>query len=139
MTIKTRLVPFDADKYTPGKKVITRGGSEVLEVIISNLDISDPVIAYVKDEDEDEEGHRCFGRDGRYLRPGDIDTSYDLHFEEEIEEEIFYLAVRRWGPEGPFRHFTAHSTAEEAKESGQFSPYFMGVLKVAFADEDLIK
>ena len=124
MTKKTRLIPFDWDKYKAGAKAVCRTREYEIQFIgADSLGIT--VVYFHKN---------CYKTatlelNGRYIEGEE--TNYDLFLKEEIEEKTFYVNVYKEGVS------EAYYGLHTAKENSLFA--CLGQLKVTYTDEDLIK
>jgi hypothetical protein len=127
--MKTRLVPFDADKYTPDRKVVTRKGIEPLEILISKYMAYSVIAVFPKGIAV------IFLKNGMTSKDPTVITDEDLFFAEEVEIKTFYVNVYSGGIE-PYAYKNREEALETVRKDNDF---YKGVLKIAYSDEDLIK
>lgn len=125
MTKKTRLIPFDYQKWKDDiGEPIRRNGDKVVFI---GLD-SDGLICVSLDKDHKYDFHRI-NTNGRFWNHSLCDM--DLMLKEELEEKTFYVNVYPHG-------FSAQYGSLEAAKKDADSNY-LGVLKITYTEEDLIK
>lgn len=138
MTNKTKLIPFDWDKYQQGSEVICR--SEDYRVISLQL-------LEMERFKDDQYMKEClllvFMKNGFFdyklinlngLFSFETKMDFDIFLKEEIEEKTFYINIYPHPYEESAR---AYSTVEKAIYSQASG--CLGHIKVTYTDEDLIK
>lgn len=125
MTKKTRLIPFDYDKYKAGAKAKCND-IYVYDLHLFSCNHPYPLVGVIDN---------ClvsFTQDGKT----NLHHGNDLMLEVELEEKTFYVNVYNDAPCSKWRGI--HATYEHAKDEADLS-CLKGILKVTYTDEDLIK
>lgn len=69
------MKPFNLKEALAGKKVITRDGSTIRQILIFNYNIDFPIVALIGDN-KNEMVVKSFTKDGKYI--SQVDSGYDL-------------------------------------------------------------
>jgi hypothetical protein len=126
MTKKTRLIPFDLQKALNGAKVVTGHGETLIELHYFEKRTHSKLVGVFKSE---RSAIYAFEDDGKHFH-----TEYNLYIEEELEEKTFYVNVYKEG-----HGFNTHDTLPAAQRGADRNLGSLGILKVTYTDEDLIK
>jgi hypothetical protein len=124
MTKKTRLIPFDLQKWRNDYNVVCRDGRQLVFIAPD----SEKITIVILDEKHKYTSY-ILNLKGR-LRDH-ADSGCDLLLED--KEMTFYVQINPCEQED----FKIYKTYEEAYENS--SKYLIGILKVTYTDEDLIK
>ncbi len=101
--MKTKLIPFDAEKAKNGAKVVTRYGYPVRILCYDLEDSRLPIIAAVKKDGKEIPGQ--FTIEGNFY-PNKEEDGFDLFIEEEVKERLMtYEEVALWLTEMPHRQY----------------------------------
>jgi len=125
MNKKTRLIPFDWDRYKAGATAVCRNPRyEIQFIAADSLGIT--VVYFHKN---------CYKPaslelNGIYIEGEESD--YDLFLKEEIEEKTFYINIYSDSKLGYL-----HESVREAEI--RHNDGWLGILKVTYTEEDLIK
>lgn len=132
MTKKTRLIEFNYEKYKAGAKAVCRNR----DLTIANIYPRGSerwrflVVFHNKEKHHD----TVTVNERGYCNSINETTKWDVLLEEEIEEHTFYVNVYNSGATGILKNI------EQANLLNTFSNETrLGVLKVTYTDEDLIK
>ncbi len=125
MINKTKLIPFNWDKYQAGAKAVLNN-NRIISIINSNIDELYPIHCIY--EEAGESSSSCFRKNGMWLDEESLEN--DLFLEEELEEKTFYVNIYAEG-----HGKVNYETFEEAEKSAPSK----GILKVTYTGEDLIK
>lgn len=130
---KTRLIPFDYEKYILGAKVVFRGSPQY-KIIFISIDTDDqPIFCCYKGYSGSIliSNHQ---KDGGYYQDS-RKCDMDLMIAEEVEEKTFWVNMYSNGCCG-----CANNSLEDSKKRSVNSNIgFVGSLKITYTDEDLIK
>jgi len=138
MTKKTKLIPFDYQKYKNGAKAYTKDGREVVECHLFEKRKKFNLVALIKEDDECQSllGYNIFGE---HCLRSNADTT-DLMIEEKLEERTFWVNVYPSGETSIKNCFVGFFNDEkQADQDNDGLPIRIGKLKVTYTEEDLIK
>lgn len=130
MTKKTKLIPFDWDKYKAGSKPFMKG---VRVITIINSEMREEYPIHCIYEEDGESQCSCFTKNGIWLDGAGPEN--DLFLEVDLQEKTFYLNVYSGGIE-PYRYESLENAQETVKKDNDF---YQGTLKVTYTEEELIK
>lgn len=128
MTKKTRLIPFDYQKYLDGAKAVCRDSKYKLRGIYLKENSTFPYFLIYELPNGYCE-HELLYRTGK--AGANQDKEIDVFLVEEVEERTFYVNVYKNGDVDAYKYEDiANNTRGE---------HHIGLLKVTYTDEDLIK
>lgn len=122
MTKKTKLIPFDYERYKAGAKAVTENGINVYDIHLFECNHAFPLIGII------DNFLMSWNKEGK----ANSLNNYALMLEVEVEEKTFYVNVYQG-----FHEVGMHPNLERAKNYK--SSDCLGTLKVTYTEEDLIK
>ncbi len=132
MKKKTRLVPFNWEKYQKGAKAVFRDyDANIINILHSGLNETYPIVTLFCKGNTSGISWSC--EDGTSGRR--IEHYMDILLEEEIEEKTFY--VNTYKEQVRSSVLVKYSSAEDALTNRDGDA--VGTLKVTYTEEDLIK
>lgn len=128
---KTRLVPFDWDRYQAGAKAVFRNYSlSIIKIVPNEGNKLFPYLYVAKDNLIEIYEADSITEKGYYLEDGYNKSDQDVLLEIEVEGKTIYVNVY------PGKNC---ETLEEANIAKCYAEGCIGTLKVTYTDEDLIK